>query len=525
MGVLDRPSSTLARHKAGTRHQVWPFGLVTAGFGVVALLSAVRVALPSWVRPAAHMVGHFGRLPGVLFAIGLLVVAHGLLRRRKVAYWLALVLAACGVLTAGRSLLAILLVVGGVTLVVRRSAFPAIPDPARIRGAVIAALITLAVGGIYDVAVHGHQELQVDRDSLLVLAVSVALIVLLAPAPAPKPGDEDTRERVKHLVEHPTADTLAPFMLRRDKAYVFSRDGRAVLGYRVLFGVAVVGGDPVGSPGSFADAIDQFVRDCDRAGWRIAVLGMRDELAPLWQRHGLHTMGIGDEVVLDVNSFTLSGREMRNVRQAVQRTRNAGVTTSVVREGDLSEGLRTELTAVSTGWLNGSRERGFSMILDELLTGTHPDCVVIIARDGTGRAVGFQRYAPCGPALSLDSMRRDRSGPNGLNERMIADLVTYARDRGIRTVSLNFAAFRTLIDAGDERTGVARLGYRTMHLLDPFIQVESLYRFNAKFRPGYLARGIAFPSLASIPIVAAAMIGMEFSHIKKTNLSPADPRS
>lgn len=514
VGVLDRPSGAVPRPKPGTRRHVWPFGLVTAGFGVVALLAAVRVAVPGWARPAAHMINHFGRLPGVVFAIGLLVVAHGLLRRRKVAYWIALVLAACGVLAAGRSVLAILLVVGGVTLALRRSAFPAVPAPARVRGAAIAAIGTLAIGGIYDAAVHRHQELQVDRGSLLVLAVSVALIVLLAPAPAPRPGDEDTRARVKNLVEHPAADTLAPFLLRRDKAYVFSPDGHAVLGYRVLFGVAVVGGDPVGAPGSFSGAVDEFVRICDRAGWRIAVLGMRDELTPLWRRHGLRTMGIGDEVMLDVDGFTLSGREMRNVRQAVRRTHNAGVTTRVVREGELSADVRAELTAVSTGWLNGSRERGFSMILDELLTGAHPDCVVVIARDSEGKAIGFQRYAPCGPALSLDSMRRDRTGPNGVNERMIVDVVTYARARGVRTVSLNFAAFRSVIDAGDSRSGAARLGYRAMHLLDPLIQVESLYRFNAKFQPGYLARGIAFPSVAAIPIVAAAMIGMEFSQIR-----------
>lgn len=521
-GVLDRPRSLAVPGGGKARRQVWPFGLVAAGFGVVAALSAVQVALPSWVRPAAHMMTHYGRLHCGFFAIVLLVVAHGLLRGRKAAYWIALVLAACGVLAAGRSLLALLLVIGGVTLAIRRSSFPAVPDPARIRGATVSGLAVLAVGGIYDGIVHGHRELQLDLGSLIVLGVSVALAVLLAPAPAPKPGDEATRDRVKDLVAHPSADTLAPFMLRRDKAYVFSRDGRAVLGYRVLFGVAVVGGDPVGAPGSLADAVNEFVRLCERSGWRPAVLGMRDELTPLWHRHGLRTVGIGDEVILDVTRFSLDGREMRNVRQAVQRTYNAGVTTTVVREDELSPELRAELADVSAQWLNGSRERGFSMILDELLTGAHPDCVLVIARDGD-HVVGFQRYAPAGPALSLDSMRRDRHGPNGLNERMIVDLVAYARVHNVQTVSLNFAAFRTLIDAGDERTGLAKLGYWAMHRLDPLIQVESLYRFNAKFRPGYLARGVAFPSWASIPIIAAAMIGMEFTHIK--SVSPADPRS
>jgi lysyl-tRNA synthetase class 2 len=107
-------------------------------------------------------------------------------------------------------------------------------------------------------------------------------------------------------------------------------------------------------------------------------------------------------------------------------------------------------------------------------------------------------------------MRRDRQGPNGLNERMIVDLVTYARERGVTLISLNFAAFRTLIDAGDTRGALEKAGYSALHLLDPFIQVESLYLFNAKFRPGFIPRGVAFPSLLSLPVVAAAMVGMEF---------------
>ncbi|WP_125725876.1 hypothetical protein [Kibdelosporangium aridum] len=54
-----------------------------------------------------------------------------------------------------------------------------------------------------------------------------------------------------------------------------------------------------------------------------------------------------------------------------------------------------------------------------------------------------------------------------------------------------------------------------MRRLDLLIQVESRYRFDAKFR----ARLLAFPSWATIPIVAAAMIGMVFSHIKKLQSS------
>jgi lysyl-tRNA synthetase class 2 len=116
---------------------------------------------------------------------------------------------------------------------------------------------------------------------------------------------------------------------------------------------------------------------------------------------------------------------------------------------------------------------------------------------------------PSGDTLSLDVMRREHRSVNGLNERMIIDLVDYARERGIRLVSLNFAAFRALLENAD-RGALERAGYQALHLLDPFIRVESLYRFNAKFHPGYLPRGVAFPSWLSVPVVVAAMVGMEF---------------
>ncbi|GAB3905514.1 hypothetical protein GCM10029964_100880 [Kibdelosporangium lantanae] len=195
-----------------------------AGFAIVAALSALRVALPGWVRPAAHIMcqGPHGRMHGALFAVGLVVLAHGLLRRRKVAYWVAMGLAGVGVLVAGRSVLALLLVACGVVMTVRRAEFPAVPRPSRIRTAAVSGLAVLGVGVLYDVVLQNHDELRVDMGSLMVLGVSVALVVLLAPAPAPPPADRLTRARVRDLVAEPSSDTLAPFVLRHDKAYAFS---------------------------------------------------------------------------------------------------------------------------------------------------------------------------------------------------------------------------------------------------------------------------------------------------------------
>lgn len=492
--------------------RVWPFGLVAVGFAIVAGAVAGGVGVPEWLRPAAHEAGGT-RVHAALVAILLIVLAKGIVGRRRVAYWVGVTSAIVGALMLGPGVPAVALVISAVLLALRMAEFPAVPVVARVRTALVGGLVVLAAGGLYDAALRWDATMRVDLLSLLLLAAIAALIALLAAAPAPGPADRETWHRARVLAGNPASDTLGPFVLRHDKAYVFSVDGRAAVGYRVVFGVAVVGGDPIGDPRSYPDAVEQFTKRCAVLGWRPAVLGVRADLNDLWHRHGMKSVGIGDEVLLDIGEFSLASRRMRNVRQAVARTHNAGVTTRIAREGDLAPALRTELAEVSQRWLRGSKERGFSMILDGLLTGAHPDCVLVIASDRAGNVVGFQRYAPCraGDALSLDTMRRDRNGPNGLNERMIVDLIEYGRANGIGLLSLNFAAFRALLDAGDGRRGLERVGYRAMHLLDPLIQVESLYLFNAKFRPSYRPRSVAFPSWVSIPLVAAAMLTLEFA--------------
>ncbi|MFC4049773.1 phosphatidylglycerol lysyltransferase domain-containing protein [Actinomadura syzygii] len=75
-----------------------------------------------------------------------------------------------------------------------------------------------------------------------------------------------------------------------------------------------------------------------------------------------------------------------------------------------------------------------------------------VGRRVDGEPVAFRRYVPCarGAAISLDAMRRRPDAPNGVHERMIADIVPWGRRHGVDEVSLNFATSRTLLDTADQ---------------------------------------------------------------------------
>ncbi|MBV9293755.1 MAG: DUF2156 domain-containing protein [Frankiales bacterium] len=335
------------------------------------------------------------------------------------------------------------------------------------------------------------------------------------PRRAPGASDAEDRRHVWALVDRTPGDTLAPFAMRTDKAYVFTPDRTAAVAYRVRFGVAIASGDPVGSPMAREAAVDAFIEHAEANGWRTAVLGASDRMVEVWRARGLRAVPIGRDVIIDVGRFSLDGRAFRNLRQAVQRTRNAGVTTEIVPERSLTADLRAELEQVMRRTGKGEQSRGFAMILDHVLDGTHPGTFIALARDRDGQVVAFQRYATAdgGRDLSLDVPWRIPGAPNGVDERLIVDVVSWASEGRAGQVSLAFAAFPELFSA-TERSLPLQAAYRAVRLLDRFIKLESLYRFVRKFHSFGSQRFIALRPM-QVVWVALAALTLEFGTTAK----------
>jgi lysyl-tRNA synthetase class 2 len=506
------------------------------------LVATVAVALPVaasgpvWLRgPAVGLTELFvaGRpRPGlaVPLAAALLVLARGLAGGRRLAYHLLVAALLTGlvvpVLTGPaptgylvlRSVV-VLAVLGG--LVAVRGDLPVRPHPRQLRAAAqfgLVGLLAAVAHGSWLVGVAGDSPARSARLALapvgtggvLGLLAIAALAVVLAPVPAPEPGTAGERAWVLALAAHPEADSLAPFATRPDRSYVFSPDGRSAIGYRVLWGTALVGGDPVGERDSAGAAIAAFLDACWRNGWRPAVLGASDPMVDWWRAHGLRRRVVfGDEAVLDVATFSLRCRRMRNVRQAVQRTRNAGVTVHI---GQPDPERLTRLEPVLRNWLRGCPERGFAMNLGWLLD-PRPDCVVAIARDRAGVPQAFARFASCaaGRVLTLDVAPRRTDAPNGVVERLIVDVVEYGRTRGVAEVSLNFAGFRSVYAGSGPG---ARTAAALVHLLDRWIELGPLYRFTAKFHPRWRRRSVLMRSWLDLARVGTAALYAEFGRTR-----------
>jgi lysylphosphatidylglycerol synthetase-like protein (DUF2156 family) len=345
------------------------------------------------------------------------------------------------------------------------------------------------------------------------LIVSAGAVLTWPTSARPNPAD---LHRIWALVDVTKRDPIAPFAMGPLKCYHFSADGTAAIAYRTRMGYAVISGDPIGDESRFAEVIAEFAAICQTRGWRMVVLGCSQRRLDLWTDvtvlgQSLRPVPIGRDVVIDVATFDMVGRRYRNLRQAVARTQNFGVTTEVVSEQDLDDHRLAELTEVLLASPSGAHtERGFSMCLDGALEGRYPGVLLIIARDKHGRVQGFHRYATAGHGseVSLDVPWRRRGAPNGIDERLSVDMIAWARDHGAKRLSLAFAAFPEIFN-DKNRGSVSRLIYTAIHLGDALIALESLYRYLRKFHALGDRRYVMLSLTQVLPLVVV-LLSLEF---------------
>lgn len=353
---------------------------------------------------------------------------------------------------------------------------------------------------------------------LTLLVAMVALTRSQRRAAWMDPADEP---RVRALVAESDEDSLAYFATRRDKSVVFAENGRSAITYRVDLGVCLASSDPLGPPDHWGGAIKAWHNLVDTYGWTPAVIGASEAGATAYAQSGLRVIRLGDEAILETKQFHLDGREMRPVRQAVQRLERMGYRTRVRRHSDIAAAEMAALINKIDAWRDTETERGFSMALNRLGDPADGDCLMVealfplterFARNQPGDGLlpdvaGALSFVPWGhDGFSLDVMRRHPAADNGVTELMVAALMASGREIGIRRVSLNFAVFRSAFEEG-ARIGagpILRLWRRLLLVASRWWQIEALFRSNVKYRPDWRPRFLCFAETRDIALVGAA---------------------
>jgi lysyl-tRNA synthetase class 2 len=527
---------------------------IIEGFRTRVLYSHLTHPLHKLTEIAPGLLSIVPRVADVIIGLMLLMLSHGLRRRKRRAWEGVVLLLGLSVVShavqPGRHLITLVITLAVIAVLwFFRKEFYAVGDP-RTRWRAVWALGGLAVadvviGLLYISFTHGlaadysfGQRLQSVVYSILgfsgpvhftgetrgdvfsflmgglgLFTLIVVVYLFLRPARREgRLGGPDSARIRELLCRYGERDSLSYFTLRTDKSIIWSPTGKACIGYRALSGVMLASGDPIGDPEAWPGAISAFLDEAARHAWVPAVLGCSELGAKTWCREGgLTALELGDEAIVNVADFTLQGRSMKNVRQMVTRVGRHEYVAEVRRIGDVPRAEIERMNRQADSWRGSPTERGFSMALGRVGSCGDEDCVIATAtEDGVLRAI--LHFVPWGPdGLSLDLMRRDRAAQPGLNDFLIVETIKKAHDLGVKRISLNFAMFRAALERG-ERIGagpVLRAWRGILVFLSRWFQIESLYKFNAKFCPEWVPRFFVYTGTRDIPRIGVAALEAE----------------
>jgi phosphatidylglycerol lysyltransferase len=307
------------------------------------------------------------------------------------------------------------------------------------------------------------------------------------------------------IVREHGRSSLDFFKLWPDKSYFFGPHNRAFLAYSVGGGFALVLGDPVGPEDAIEPTVRGFAQMCTENGWGFAFYQTLPDFLPTYARCDLSRLKLGEDAIVDLHRFSLTGQERRSLRQAVHKIERQGIE---VRHYDppLSDQLLAELESVSNDWLQipGRRERQFT--LGRFDRDYIRNCPVLVAveREGTVQAfVNSIRSYRKGES-TIDLMRRRSTAPNGVMDFLLVKLLFHSRDQGFDRFSLGLApmsGFQPKEDASPEERAI----HFFFNRLTFIFSFGGLRAYKAKFATDWEPRYIVYRNVLDLPRVAVTL--------------------
>jgi len=316
--------------------------------------------------------------------------------------------------------------------------------------------------------------------------------------------------RAREIVRRHGRGTLDYFALRDDKQFFFFRD--SLVAYAVYGGVALISPDPIGPEAERTEAFSAYRAYAEGRGWTIGVVGASEAWLPIYQVAGLHHLYIGDEAIVDCPTFNLAGGKMKGLRQACTRLARHGYTVEFLDPSDIEPSRVTDIVELISMLRRGEAERGFSMMLGRLFNPKDKGLLLTLVHGPDGKPAAVCQFVPS-PAIngySLDLMRRDPGDhPNGLIDFALCSTIEHLRDTGARGLSMNFAAFRSVLEGGRDEGAFTRVERWALKRLSGIFPIETLWTFNSKYHPTWLPRYLVYPAAESFVPVAAAVLRAE----------------
>ncbi|MFS8098566.1 DUF2156 domain-containing protein [Lentzea alba] len=326
---------------------------------------------------------------------------------------------------------------------------------------------------------------------------------------------EKEAAQARELMRRYGGSSLSYMTTWRGNQYWFTPDGETAIAYRVVATIALTVGDPIGP--NRVDAVRGFAEFCAHNGWTPCLYSVGTETRDAVARLGWSAVQVAEDTVIELDKLAFTGKKWQDVRTALNKAAKAGIVAEWCTYADAPYAITDQIRSISAEWVadKGLPEMGFTLGGLEELTGDGVRCLLAVDADRTVH--GITSWLPVyadGEVIgwTLDFMRRRTHGFRGSMEFLIASAALQLKDEGARYLSLSGAPLARL-DRGERPKALQRVLDFTGQVLEPVYGFRSLFAFKAKFQPTYRPMFMAYPDSAALPRIANAVSRAYLPHL------------
>ena len=301
------------------------------------------------------------------------------------------------------------------------------------------------------------------------------------------PSAKEKAQSLLHSYGHSTVDY---FKLSDDKLLFFYGEKEGFVAYRIAGNFAIALEEPVCALHHKIALLKEFDLFCRGKGLKTAFYRVDEDSLGYFIQLKKKKLLIGQEAVLDIDRFDLAGRSKKSLRNALNSLQKKGFTTRLCPAPQPVPFL-DQLKAVSDDWLHGSQKKEFIFSQGSFEAETLAQQDVIACFDEQGKLVAFLNIIPdfAPGECTYDMIRKAREAPGGCMDALIIELIVYARQRPVRYINLGLVPLSGITQPGNTAEQVMVFAYNK---IKRFKHYRGLREFKEKYATQWLNKYLIY---------------------------------
>lgn len=532
---IDKNKSKKQNSKLANEYSTKALSALVFFAGVVLILSAAIPALAERFKIVRNFVSipilQFSKKTSMAIGVMLLILSKGIYDKVKTAYKSTIILLILGALLTFIKGLdfeeATILIIISLLLFLSKDNFYRETAPIRVKNIIIMFIVTAIMSAIYifiGYTFRGYfKYLLVDEKNKIFIETGIIfltiwmlvvflLIIRVKRLKFNYPREEEMKELEEFLKKN-KGNIMTHLLFVGDKYFYYTKNKQILIPFATIRDKLIVLGEPIGNQDYLKQAIGEFREFADRHAMTPVFYEISDKNFSIYHDYGYDFLKLGEEAIIDLNEFNLSGKKKKDLRLAKNKVINGELEFQILNPPFGQEFLK-ELKEVSDEWLGGRGEKGFSLgRFDESYLNRSPIAVI----KQNEKIIAFANLMPLydGESMSIDLMRSKDNIPSGTMDALFIELMEWSKDQGYSKFNLGMAPLSN-VGVNPYSPKLEKLIKNLYQHGDKIYSFSGLRKYKEKYQPIWESRYLAYPKGSNISILLLQIV-MLTSKYKKTS--------